>query len=197
MSHRIEGTYYVPCSCDVGCPCIFGAEDGDRGWCSGAMFIDVRSGEAEGVDVGGTRVVLVADWPRGFVAGGGKARLYFDSGVRDDQRQALEPVVQGRDGGVLEGLGSVIDEWLPSEQAEIRVEEEDGGVRYAVGDVGVGVAKPLRNEEGELTVVRGAPVAFVPDTVLGRGDGTRFSPPDMRSWESGGHSEQGDFVWSS
>ncbi len=197
MAHRIEGTYYTPCSCDVGCPCIFGAPDGDRGWCSGALLMDIRAGEAGGVDVAGARAVLAADWPRGFVSGGGTARVYFDTAVSDEQRAALEPVIQGNDGGTLAGIGAAIDNWLPSEQAAIDLQEEDGGIRYTLGDVGVAVSKPLRDPDGAITVVRNLPVAFVEDTVLARGDGTRFSPPDMREWESGGHSEQGDFVWSS
>ena len=34
------------------------------------------------------------------------------------------------------------------------------------------------------------------DVALGKGTGTKFSPPDMRSWESGGHSELMEFDWS-
>ncbi|MBV9453252.1 MAG: DUF1326 domain-containing protein [Rubrobacter sp.] len=39
---------------------------------------DIQSGEIDGVDVSGTKVALVADWPSGFLAGNGTGRLYFD-----------------------------------------------------------------------------------------------------------------------
>ena len=67
MAWRITETYYAPCSCNVGCPCTLGKLEGDRGWCSGTLVFDIH---------GGTKVALVADWPRGFLAGNGTSRLY-------------------------------------------------------------------------------------------------------------------------
>jgi hypothetical protein len=52
--------------------------EGDRGWCSGALVFDIRSGEVDGTDVSDTKVVLAADFPSGYFAGNGTGRLYFD-----------------------------------------------------------------------------------------------------------------------
>src|SRR5215218_1686756 len=77
MAWHITGTDLGPCSCDIGCPCILGEMEGDRGWCSAVRLYDIHSGEVDGIDVSGTRVALVADWPSGFLAGNGTGRLYF------------------------------------------------------------------------------------------------------------------------
>ena len=44
MAWNIVGTYWAPCSCRVGCPCALGEKDADRGWCSGAVIMDIRNG---------------------------------------------------------------------------------------------------------------------------------------------------------
>ncbi len=71
MAWHITGIDFGPCSCDIGCPCILGEMEGDRGWCSAVRLYDIHSGEVDGMDVSGTKVALVADWPSGFLAGNG------------------------------------------------------------------------------------------------------------------------------
>jgi hypothetical protein len=102
MAWHVTGTDYGPCSYDLGCPCILGAMEGDRGWCSAVRLYDIQSGDIDGVDVSGTKVALVADWPSGFLAGNGTGRLYFDQGVSQEQRDALEALITGQRGGVFE-----------------------------------------------------------------------------------------------
>jgi hypothetical protein len=55
MAWHITGTDLGPCSCDIGCPCILGEMEGDRGWCSAVRLYDIHSGEVDGIDVRGTR----------------------------------------------------------------------------------------------------------------------------------------------
>ena len=94
MAWHITGTDLGPCSCDLGCPCILGAMEGDRGWCSAVRLYDIRSVDIDGVDVSGTRVALVADWPSGFLDGSGTGRLCFDPSVSQEQRDALESLIK-------------------------------------------------------------------------------------------------------
>lgn len=196
MAWRITGTYYAPCSCNVGCPCVMGELEGDRGWCSGALVFDIRSGEVDGTDVGGTRAALAADWPAGFLAGNGTARMYFDPEVSQEQRTALEPLFGGQKGGIFELIAGLIPDVLPTREVPINIQPGEGATRIKVGDVGGLMVAPLRDEEGNLTTLRHAPIRFVEDTVLARGTGSSWRDPGMRQWESGGHAEQGDFDWS-
>jgi hypothetical protein len=196
MAYNLSGTYYVACSCKVGCPCIFGEPEGHDGYCDAQMTVDVGSGEIDGVDVSGVKTVLAVNWPKGFVSGDGKGRMYFDPSTSAEQRDALARAFAGKEGGHLEGLGAVISDWLDPSETSIEVDTSNGKTSVKVGDVGEAAVEPMKNESGEITRVVGLPVAFAAETVLARGDGTRWTDPDMKEWESRGYAEQADFEWS-
>ena len=196
MAWRLTGTYYLPCSCNVGCPCNLGEMEGDRGWCSGAGVFDIRGGDIDGTDVSGTKVALAADWPSGFLAGNGTGRLYFDPDTPQEQRSALESVFSGQQGGVFELLATLIPEFLPPKEAPIILQASEEATRAKVGDFGAIVSAPIRDQEGNITTLRHAPGALVEDSVMAKGTGTSWRDPEMREWTSGGHAEQGDFDWS-
>jgi hypothetical protein len=196
MAWRITGTYYGPCSCNVGCPCTLGELEGNKGWCSHALVFDIRSGEVDGIDVGGTKVALDGDWPAGFLAGNGTRRMYFDTDVSQEQRSALEALFSGQKGGIFELFVALTPDVLPTKEVPINIQPGEDATRIKVGDVGGLVIAPLRDEEGNLTTLRHAVVRFVEDTVLARGTGSSWRDPEMRQWTSGGHAEQGDFDWS-
>jgi hypothetical protein len=117
--------------------------EGDRGWCSALRLYDIRSGEVDGVDVSGTRVALVADWPSGFLAGNGTGRLYFDPSVSQEQQDTLKPLIKGERGGVFEVIGSLVPNFLPNKEAPINIEVGEEESRATVGDIGKVVVKPL------------------------------------------------------
>jgi len=196
MPWRISGTLYSPCSCKVGCPCLLGELEADQGWCSGVIVFDIRSGDVDGTDVGGTKVVLAADWPGGFLGGNGTGRIYFDGALSQQQRAALEPVLTGQRGGTPEAIGSAVPKILPSKEASIRVQAGADETRITVGDFGVAVVKPLRGASGEITKVLHAAAAFREEVILAKGTGTYWHDPEMRQWESAGHGEQSEFDWS-
>jgi hypothetical protein len=196
MAWHITGNYMAPCSCHVACPCLFGELDGDQGWCSGVLAFDIASGDVDGVDVGGTKVALIGDWPRGFLAGDGTGRVYFDKGVSAERRQALEPVLQGRAGGTLEALSQLIPNWLPSDEADVELEFGADEVKIGVSGVGSDTSQVLKGPNGDPTKVLHGAAAFREETTLGKSGGGSFKPQGMREWSTGGHSEFADFDWS-
>ncbi|ACZ42886.1 protein of unknown function DUF1326 [Thermobaculum terrenum ATCC BAA-798] len=196
MAWHISGTYYAPCSCKVGCPCTLGEPDGDQGWCSGAILLDIQSGEVDGTDVSGSRALFLADWPRGFISGNGTARIYFDSSISAEKRSALEPMLMGKMGGVLEVLASLVPNMLAPKDAPIQIQTIDGKTQATVGDVGMVVVEPLVGPNGEPTVLQNGAFAFRGHITLGRGTGTYFHDPEMRAWTSAGHGEMEEFDWS-
>jgi hypothetical protein len=196
MAWHIVGTYYAPCSCKVGCPCVLGEQEGDQVWCSGGQWVDIDNGDVDGVDVSGARLAWVADWPKGFLGGEGVGRIYFDSSVSAQQRDALEPLFKGQRGGVYEVVGQLVTRWLPTLEAPIDIEQDDEGTRITVGEFGVAIAKPLRGAGGEVTRLLHGAAAFRDDIGLANGKGTSWRDPDMRQWESLGHAEITEFDWS-
>jgi hypothetical protein len=196
MAWQITGTAIGPCSCKVSCPCELGELEGDQGWCSGVFVLDLASGNIDGVDVGGTKIAFIGDWPSGFLAGNGKGRVVCDPAVTAEQQAALEAVITGQKGGVWEAIGSLVSEILPTLKAPISITRSNGDISATVGDFGAAKYTPLRGPTGEVTRVLHGAAAFRDDVALGKGTGTKFSPPDMRSWEGGGHSELLEFNWS-
>ena len=196
MAWHLTGTLYNPCSCKIGCPCALGEMDGDQGWCSAALIVDVQRGNVDEVDVSGQRVAMVADWPRGFLAGQGTGRLYFDPGTSNAQRAALESVISGQRGGTPAVLASLLTQVLPSREAPIQLQSTPEETRITVGDFGAAVVAPLRNEQGEVTRLMHGITAIRDNVIWGKGTGTHWRDPELRQWESAGHGEQSELDWS-
>lgn len=195
MSWRISGTYYAPCSCNLGCPCTMGSTVADRGWCSGCLAFDIKSGEVDGVDVGGTKVVFVGDWPASYLLGNGTGRLYVDEAVTAEQRAVLEAVMSGRKGGLLQMIAAIVPNHLPTKVAPISIQHNGDETRVTVGEYGEVVAKPLRGLTGQLTRLLNGAGAFAQDIIMSNGSGSHWHDPEMRQWESGGHADIADFEW--
>ena len=138
------------------CPCWFGPAEPDQGWCSGALVFDVERGNADGLDLSGNTVVLLADWPGDFWAGNGTARLYIDERATPEQRQALEAIFSGQQGGPMGAVSAaVISKWLPAQTAPITVIWGDT-TTASVGEVGQITSNLLKNEAGQPATVHGA-----------------------------------------
>jgi hypothetical protein len=197
MAWRIAGQMHETCSCKFLCPCWFGPAEPDQGWCSGALIFDVERGDADGLDLSGRRVVLMADWPGDFWAGNGTARLYLDERASPEQRQALEAIFRGAQGGPMGVVSGVISTWLPSQTASIAVDWGDT-TTARVGDIGRLASKRLMNEAGQAATITGAAAmgAFqlerlepaVPTE-------SRWAAPEMRHWD-GGSGTRAPFTWS-
>ncbi len=201
MAWSVRGRWWEHCSCKMWCPCWLGPAEPDQGWCSGVLFFDIQEGQADGVDLRGGKVVFRADWPADFFSGNGIARLYLDESASQEQRAELENIFAGRRGGHLEAVWQgTISEWLPSEVARIALDDGEAP-SMRIGDVGdVQYQAPVQDTTGRATAVQdaAAATAFALGTVnLTRSDGSRWSGPDMREWESGGSGTSGTFAWSS
>lgn len=195
MEWEINGTYFSPCSCKVGCPCSLGEKEADQGWCSGALVFDIKKGQANGVNLSGLKVALSVDWPGGFLGGDGTAKLYFEPGTSQEQMVSLESILEGKNGGVFEGIAQFISKWLPTGQAPIKIVGSDDQTHITIGDIGEMTIKPLKGANGELTKLLNGAAAFREEIILAKGTGSNWKDPEMRKWESGGHAEMSEFSW--
>jgi hypothetical protein len=128
----------------------------DEGWCSGVFAFDVQQGNSEGVDLGGTKVVFIADWPGNFWDGGGTARLYIDAAASADQRRELEEVFGGKKSGFIADVwGAVIDSWLPAQTAKIDM-GWDGNLSLPVNGLGQATLKPFVDAVSRPATISGA-----------------------------------------
>ena len=86
MAYRITGHSTEFCSCNATCPCAFGLPP-DHGRCDGIFAFHIESGQANGVDLKDTYVLLCASFgPGPWTAGGFKAALVLDTNASAAQR---------------------------------------------------------------------------------------------------------------
>lgn len=187
MAWQVSGRSVELCNCHMLCPCWLGPEGKpDQGWCGAALGFDIQRGSSDGVDLGGTRVALAAEWPGNFFGGNGTARLYLDERASAEQRRELEAIFSGRKGGVLEGLwGAVIGRWLPAETTSVEI-AWGGSPSLRVGNVGEATLAPLKDGTGKPTRVEGAAAqaAFqFAGMDLASSRGSRWSDPQLRAWQ--------------
>ena len=197
MAGTLRGTWYESCSCKIVCPCNIGPAEPDQGWCSGVLGFVIDSGESNGVDLGGTKLVLHAELPGDFFSGIDKAMLYLDEASSSEQRSELEAVFKGQRGGVMEGINGMIREFLPSKTAAIDIGGGDAPYVKVPGIVDISLQR-VKDEAGKQAVLVNAPLSagFGVDTMeLATATGS-VSDPDLRQWETLGNGAAVPFDWS-
>jgi hypothetical protein len=95
---RVKGTLIIACSCDYGCPCNFNAPP-TLGHCEGGWTWHVEEGGFGDVALDGLTWTLMADWPGAIHDGDGRAICLYDERADDAQREAIEALVRGENGG--------------------------------------------------------------------------------------------------
>src|SRR5262249_22686324 len=148
------------CSCNVGCPCALGEKKADRGRCSGALVFDVKRGSIDGTDVSGTKVAFVGDWPSGFLAGQGVARLYFDKSMSEQKMARLEQVFAAKLEGLFAVIPTLFNHYLPSKEEAIQISHQNDETARAVGSVANLPVKPLRGPTGQVARLLNGAAAF-------------------------------------
>ena len=78
---------------------------------------DIERGTSDGVDLGGTRAVLLGDFPADPSAGNGLGRVYVDERASAEQRRELEAIFTGQRGGNWEAFSGLFASFLPAETA--------------------------------------------------------------------------------
>lgn len=199
MAWNIKGRLMESCSCAIVCPCTLGPAQPDQQWCSATFALQVLEGQSDGVDLAGSRIAIGAELPGDFFGGIDKAKLYLDSGLSDDQRRELEAIFHGDRGGVWGGLRENIRSWLPSAITTVGIKDGDAP-RVTVEGAGEIVLQPIKTEDGKQATLNNAPVsaaAFGVQVIeLAMATGSRWSDPDLRSWESLGYGGTEDVEWS-
>lgn len=136
MSWNLTGSYFETCSCDVVCPCTASLALGaTRDRCNAILVFHVKSGDVDGVDVGGLTVAAVADTPKVMSDGNWRLGVVIDAAASDEQAEALGGVFSGALGGPMAALGPLVGENLGVERLPIEVREDGLKHSIRVGEV--------------------------------------------------------------
>jgi hypothetical protein len=141
---------------------------------------------------------MAFDLPGDFVSGNFTTRLYLGDAASADQRRELEAIMGGQKGGAFAALAGMIAKSLPTQTTSISVTGGDSP-SVTVGSVGRMSLARLKAGSGKQTTINDAMLLEtfgMPSEELARGDGSQWSDPDMRSWQSGGAGGVGRFSLS-
>jgi hypothetical protein len=93
MAWNIKGVWHESCAAEGHCPFYFGRDRDEP--CKQFVLYQIQEGEIDGVDVGGTLVVTVADLysekMADLMAKGGEGAFYISNKASEEQRKVLEP----------------------------------------------------------------------------------------------------------
>ncbi len=109
--------------------------------------------------------------------------------------------MQGQRGGPMQILAGLITTWLPTQTTPIAVQEANGTIQAAVGNVGQIHSQRLKNEAGQPMTMHNVGFALALQFDQQRAElapsaGTRWSDPDLpQQWESKSGAV-GTFTWS-
>jgi hypothetical protein len=131
MSWNLKGSYVETCSCELMCPCNLSFDHGATyDFCRVVLAFNIHEGEVEGTDIGGLKVVAIADTPKIMTEGNWRLGLFIDASATDEQAEKLAGVFSGQLGGPMGALTPLVGEVLGVERAEIEV--SDDGLRHSV-----------------------------------------------------------------
>ena len=136
MSYRMRGTYYENCNCDPLCPCtasnLMLPADQDR--CHLLLGYRIESGDVDGVDVSGTAAALFVDTPQQMSDGGWRVGLFLDANATEEQREKLQAVFSGEQGGPAASFAPLIGEVLGVETLPIACSDDGRSHSMRIGD---------------------------------------------------------------
>jgi hypothetical protein len=131
MSWNLKGSYVETCSCDLMCPCNMSMDHGATyDFCRVSLVFDIHEGEIEGTDIGGLKVVAIADTPKVMTEGNWRLGIFIDDQATDEQADKLVMVFSGQLGGPMAGIVPLVGEMLGVERVPIDVQHD--GLRHTV-----------------------------------------------------------------
>ncbi|GAP47100.1 DUF1326 domain-containing protein [Streptomyces azureus] len=196
MSWTISGTYVAGCSCAVLCSCPYdgqprNAEGGTD--CLGTAVFHVAGGNLDDVDLSGVDFAFYNHFPSNLTSGNWKVGLVVDSAASDEQANALERILSGREGGPFGQLSQFYGEYLGMERAKVSLTDgERPGLRVE-GRTELSY-EPLTGPDGSSTKIKNAMFGFAPEFEVGRSSGR--SDAFGLSYEAS-YGETADYVFSS
>jgi hypothetical protein len=197
---RIAGTYLEACNCEPGCGCNFvGAPNSPEGNCEALLAHAIDEGSANGVDLGGAKVVWALWWPGAIHDRSGHGHAFVDC-ESEEQFEALSRIWRGEEGySFFEIFNSTFEEPSVVERRTIDMTLDGRSSRYSVDDVAEAMLTPLRSpvgdEENEVRIVK--PDGFIwKDGAIGTSERLRVELPEMSYDVSGRHTVFADFEYA-
>src|SRR6266487_1474472 len=96
----MTGEELVNCNCAWGCPCQFNALP-THGHCDGLLTCRIEEGCYGNVRLDGVKFAAMVSFPGAIHEGNGTGRFIIDENASSEQRQVLNAIASGKEGGVF------------------------------------------------------------------------------------------------
>lgn len=178
MSYRLAGRSTDFCSCNAPCPCAFGQEP-NGGTCKSVICFDIQEGELAGLDLSGTKAVLISTFDGVWTSGNFTAALVLDETASEEQRAALARIYGGELGGDAANLAALIGDMKGVFTAPIEYSATAGEVSFKAGDVAEGAGSTLKNVDGTAEIQVTNAHYPLPTVTAGRSTKVRANVPGV------------------
>ncbi|MFI0450320.1 DUF1326 domain-containing protein [Actinomadura sp. 6N118] len=173
MAYTISGNYLASCSCVLVCGCAMDAQPRDAQGdeqCRGTAVFHIADGHLGDVDLSGVDFAFYNYFPSHLTAGDWKLGLVVDSDAGEEQADAVERILTGREGGPFGELSQFFGEYLGMRRAQISLTDGD---KPALEIEGLSEIRyePLTGPDGNPTTVKNAQFGFAPEFEIGRTEG--------------------------
>ncbi|MEW2081029.1 DUF1326 domain-containing protein [Streptomyces sp. NPDC005283] len=161
--------------------------------CLGTAVFHVADGNLDDLDLSDVDFGFYNHFPSNLSSGNWKVGLIVDSAASDEQAEALERILSGREGGPFGQLSQFYGEYLGMERA--RVSLTDGGSPGLKVEGRTELSyEPLTGPDGSSTKIKNAMFGFASEFEVGRTTGR--SNAFGLSYEAS-YGETADYVFSS
>jgi hypothetical protein len=157
----LDGTLLEACSCGGPCPCLVG-DDPDGGRCESVNAYHIDRGQVGGVDVSNLLFVQVNQIPGNILAGNWRAIFYIDDKATPEQQEAILNVFDGKLGGPLADLASLVGERVAVHFVPIEHRVEGGKGTLRVGEVVEAEMAPYTDANGRPTTIHDTVFSTIP-----------------------------------
>lgn len=176
MAYRIAGTYVLHCSCHILCACsIDVAPTSPDGQCDASGVFHVESGSSNGTDLSDVDFALYFHVPSNLTAGNWTVGVIVDEGASNEQAQAIESIVSGREGGPFAEFAPLIGEVQPMRRRRVSFSDGDAPSASVEGETEIRF-EPFKGPDGQWTTISNAMLAFASTYAIGKSSGQGQSP---------------------
>jgi hypothetical protein len=161
--------------------------------CLGTAVFHVANGNLDDLDLSDVDFAFYNQFPSNLSSGNWKVGLVVDSAANDEQAEALERILSGREGGPFGQLSQFYGEYLGMERARVSLADEGSPGLTVEGRTELSY-QPLTGPDGSSTKIKNAMFGFAPEFEVGTTTGR--SNAFGLSYEAS-YGERADYVFSS
>ena len=161
MAYHLDGALLEVCTCNILCPCWVG-EDPDGGTCDGLLGWRIDSGVVDGVDVGGTKLMMMAHIPGNIMQGNWRVVVYLNDDISPEQEEAVLNVFTGKLGGPVADFAKLVGEVVSVEKVPITADVVDGKGTIKIGQVIEAEMAPFTGATGQPTALHDTMFTTIP-----------------------------------